>query len=105
MMKIYTRNNKPDPNPENIEVSQDVIVYTEDGLLNIGFFDYLNEKWSFHTDTLIDMDETGDDGKPVQFNWMYAPEELINPVKPKRDKNRIGGHGPSNTPKKKRRKK
>ena len=49
--------------------SVDVFACDGDGLLNLGFYDYENKKWCFHTDTLHDYED-------VDFVWMYPPKGL-----------------------------
>ena len=58
-------------NPE--EHSVDVITSDEDGMLNIGFYNYDMKKWLFHTDTLYDPYE---DGELKHFIWIYPPRIL-----------------------------
>jgi hypothetical protein len=74
-MKVYNRYNKPEPSPDDPSFSVDVIVMTKDGVLNIGFFNYDLDKWLWHTDTSVDMEELID-GEPVEFNWIYPVKEL-----------------------------
>lgn len=74
-MKVYNRNNKPKPSNDSMTLSVDVIAYTEEGLLNIACFDFEEDKWIWHTDTLIDMEELIE-GQPMPFNWIYPPAEL-----------------------------
>lgn len=76
-MKVYTRNNKPDPSQDDPSFSQDVIIMTEDEMLNIGYFDYEQDKWKYHTDTLVDLNEPDEEGVLIKFNWIYPPKELF----------------------------
>lgn len=77
-MKVYTRFNKPEMSSDDPTISVDVIACTEDGLLNIGYFNFQDDKWYWHTDTLVDVEELNEDGEPVQFNWIYPPKELMS---------------------------
>lgn len=51
-------------------MSVDVVCMFEDEMLNIGFFDFEDMEWSFHTDTLYDP-------KGKIFKWMYADPKLL----------------------------
>lgn len=59
---------------EESHLSEDVITFDKDGMLNIGFWDYNNKVWSWHTDTMVDMYEGG---VLIEFSWMYKPENLV----------------------------
>ena len=65
--RMETKDGKPELH------SIDVVTMDELNLPNIGFYNYDTEKWSFHTDTLIDPYEGG---KLIDFVWMYIPKEL-----------------------------
>ena len=52
------------------EFSVDVLTCDSYGVLNIAFYNYDTEEWSFHADTIIDY-------KNEEFVWMYAPEGFI----------------------------
>lgn len=56
------------------EFSVDVFSCDTSGVLNIAYWNFDTEKWAFHTDTIVDPYE---DGKIMDFTWMYAPKELI----------------------------
>lgn len=72
MMEIYTKNDLPKGVP-NETYSYDVITCDEDGLLNIGFYDFAAQKWMFHTDTMVDYYEKGHE---MNFVWIYKPKNL-----------------------------
>ena len=55
------------------EFSVDVFTVNDDGMLNIGYYNYDTKKWGFHTDTLYDPYEGG---KLMDFVWMYKPENF-----------------------------
>lgn len=65
---VFTMNQKPrvskDTLGNDLKHSEDVIILSKDGYLNIGFWNYDTKKWLFHTDTLIDT-------KKEKFVWMY----------------------------------
>lgn len=54
--------------------SVDVVMHFEDGMLNIGYWNYDIEKWKFHADTITDPYEGGE---LSDFAWMYAPQKLV----------------------------
>lgn len=69
----------PDKLPKQIEgelFSEDVIVIDEEGLNGVAFYDYGLKEWGFHTDTLVDYNEKGNETK---WMWYYPPisKELI----------------------------
>ena len=74
--------------PTQIEGEQhsvDVIVYAEENMLNVGFYQFAEKKWLFHTDTLQDPYENNE---LMDFVWMYKPDYLtqINPKNPNKPK-------------------
>ena len=71
--KIYGKQEIPQQSKDDPDFSEDVITCDEGGLLNIGFYSYKENKWSFHTDTLVDYCEKGHE---MEFVWMYRPTEL-----------------------------
>ena len=56
---------------ENENHSVDVITIDECNMMNIGFYHFVDEKWYFHTDTLIKNYEEKD------FKWIYKPDYLV----------------------------
>lgn len=72
-IKIYTQNDYPEPSKDDNTFSVDVICADKEGMMNIGCYNYKDEEWVFHTDTMVD---------PYEFNevypfvWMYKPDEL-----------------------------
>ena len=74
-MKIYTEKDFPKPEmvdgkAENFSVD---VITVHDEMLNIGYYDFVKERWKFHADTLVDPYEFG---QVYEFAWMYKPEEL-----------------------------
>jgi hypothetical protein len=67
-MNVYNKTEFPE-RKQGEDYSVDVLTCDEDGLLNLGFYNYIEKVWCFHTDTLQNYDE-------VAFVWMYAPKEL-----------------------------
>jgi len=53
--------------------SVDVISCDVDGMMNLCYWDYEKERWSFLADALSDPYEGG---KLIDFVWMYKPDEL-----------------------------
>lgn len=73
-MKIYKKTEHPEKIKGEV-FSVDVITCDEDGLPNLGFYNYDTDTWSFHTDTLSDYSN-------VNFVWMYIPtSKMINCIK------------------------
>lgn len=60
---------------ENEGESVDVIINLQ-GMLNIGFYSYVNKKWYFHTDTFVE--PYTEKGELTDFHWCYVPEEILN---------------------------
>lgn len=58
-----------DLNGEELDMSVDVITINEDGMMDIGWYNYDLDDWGFHTDTLTDRPEGS-------FVWMYKPENF-----------------------------
>ena len=56
---------------ENENHSVDVITIDESNMMNIGFYHFVDEKWYFHTDTLIK------DYEEEDFKWIYQPDYLV----------------------------
>ena len=65
---VHSRSEFPSLVP-NEAFSVDVITYDEEGMMNIGFYSYDLQRWSFHTDTLVDYSD-------MDFVWMYKPDFL-----------------------------
>lgn len=70
---IYNKEIEPRPSETDKNVSEDVITIDECNMLNIGFYHYLDKKWYFHTNTLVDYYEKDNE---MDFKWMYKPSEL-----------------------------
>ena len=68
-MKVYEKTEYP-TQADSSDCSVDVLTCDGNGFLNLGFYDYTYNKWSFHTDTLQNGYEK------ENFVWMYVPEEL-----------------------------
>jgi len=80
-MKIYKNTEHPKLSEDSekptsdAQLSEDVFTYDQEGLMNVAYYDYDEEKWNFHTDTLIDPYENG---KLFNFVWLYCPKEMID---------------------------
>lgn len=72
-LKIHNKSEHP-THVKGEQFSVDVITCDKSGLINLGFYNYDMEKWSFHTDTLQNYDN-------VEFVWIYAPKGLIQKAK------------------------
>ena len=69
MISYYNpKKTQPRLNPEGDNISVDVFVIDEHGLHGIAFFCYESNEWLFHTDTLIDYNEEGNNTK---WLWYY----------------------------------
>lgn len=77
-IKTFRKHNRPKASTDDLTFSVDVFICFDEKLLCVGCFDFENDGWLFHSDTLTD--RTDED-----FSWMYAPEELLkflSPVSP-----------------------
>jgi len=70
-MEVFKKTQFPRAANDDLRFSEDVIILTQDGLLNIGYYSFEDAGWVFHTYTLVDMNE-------VEFVWMYAPQCLLD---------------------------
>ena len=66
---VYNQNDLPHPSKDDFRYSVDVFIRLDE-MFNVGFFDFEDKVWSFHTDTLINPD-----GK--NFIWMYPNNEFF----------------------------
>lgn len=71
-MKIYKKSDHP-TQVEGEYFSIDVITCDDKGLINIGFYNYDTETWSFHSDTLYDYTD-------VDFVWIYPPVDEMQKI-------------------------
>lgn len=62
------KTDKPHPSKDVKEHSVDVFTIDEDGMHGLAFYDFEDEKWSFHTETMVDYEEPGNETK---WNWYY----------------------------------
>ncbi len=60
--------NKPKPSPDDVTFSVDVLIIDENELHGVACYSFEDEKWIFHTDTLVDYDEVGHE---TQWRWYY----------------------------------
>ncbi len=63
----------PDEYPTRVEdedFSVDVFILDENGMHGIAFWNFDDEVWRFHTDTLVDYNEKGAETK---WKWYYPP--------------------------------
>lgn len=56
------------------EFSVDVFVIDENGMHGIAFYSFDDQKWRFHTDTLVDYNEAGNETK---WKWYYPIIEKL----------------------------
>ncbi len=57
----------------NPEFSVDVFIIDENGLHGIACYDYLEDRWLFHTDTLEDYLKQG---VQIKWKWYYPPYSI-----------------------------
>lgn len=74
-MEIHNKSEHP-MQVEGEQFSVDVITCDDEGLVNLGFYNYDTNSWSFHSDTVYDYTD-------VDFAWVYPPikdmlKSLIN---------------------------
>lgn len=72
-LEVHDQNEHPKPSEDDPSFSVDVICADQEGMMNIGSYSFTDEKWIFHTDTLVDPYEFGE---VYPFVWMYRPKEL-----------------------------
>lgn len=51
-------------------MSVDVITIDEEGLINLAYYSFRENEWKFHTDTLVDYFEKGNE---MKWGWYYSP--------------------------------
>jgi hypothetical protein len=80
-MRIHKRSEHPRM-VEAEQFSVDVITCDENGLINLGFYNFDSDTWSFHTDTLYDYTN-------IEFVWMYVPvNRMVNALENKEHERR-----------------
>ena len=65
---------------EGEDFSVDVFILDETGVHGIAFWNFDDEVWRFHTDTLVDYNEKGAETK---WKWYYPPFGLDQVFKAK----------------------
>ena len=68
-MKIYKKTEHPEMVPDE-HFSVDVITCDSDGLINLGYYNYADKEWNFHSDTMRDYTN-------VEFTWIYPPVDKM----------------------------
>lgn len=64
------KKNKPRPSKDDITFSEDVCIIDENNVQGVAYFCFESMQWRFHTDTLVDYDEPGNETK---WMWYYPP--------------------------------
>lgn len=59
---------KPRPSEDDPTFSEDVCIIDENNVQGVACYVYEDERWMFHTDTLVDYDEVGAETK---WLWYY----------------------------------
>ena len=62
--KLHKPFNRPRPNQEAPHISVDVFTIDEEGMHGLAFYSFTDERWYFHTETLIDV-------QTIQWRWYY----------------------------------
>jgi len=78
IMLFEPATDKPKRSEDVPEYSVDVCVIDENNINGLAFYDFEDDEWHFHTDTLIDYNETGNETK---WRWYYpsvTSKEIIN---------------------------
>lgn len=68
-VNVFDPNSKPIESEDDKMLSVDVCCIDEEGLHNLGYYNFEENKWKFHTDTLVDYFEKGNETKW----WWYYP--------------------------------
>lgn len=69
------KTNKPKPDKEDPEFSEDVCIIDENGLIGVACFSFEDNTWVFPFDTLIDYN--GKDAE-TKWKWYYPPVNSAN---------------------------
>lgn len=87
-MKIYKKTELPMPDTEDFSVT--VLTYHENGVNNLGFYNFDSEDWSFFTDS-------DNEYKDSEFVWMYPPNRQMEAffIKTIKDKDKDESAPPS----------
>lgn len=68
-IKLYDpKLHKPNQSKEDIRFSEDVFIIDENGMHGLAFYSFEDEEWNFHTETLVDYNESGAETK---WKWYY----------------------------------
>ena len=63
----------PERSEDDRNYSNDVFIIDQDGMIGVAFYNFVIMKWLFHTDTLVDYSEFGNE---TQWKWFYSPISL-----------------------------
>jgi hypothetical protein len=81
-MKIFKNTDFPkrdeSSDGKKFDDSVEVIIFDETGILHIGYYNYDSNEWVYCDGEYTPYDITS--AELMNFNWMYAPEELTNKV-------------------------
>lgn len=76
---FYDHTEIPKVSSDDSDYSEDVFIIDEDGMNGLAYYCFRDSKWYFHTDTLVDYFEEGNETK---WKWYY-PIANIDLVFPK----------------------
>lgn len=60
----------PAVSEEDCSHSVDVFILDEEGMHGLAFYSFEDKRWIFHTDTLVDYNEPGNE---MKWKWYYPP--------------------------------
>lgn len=64
------KTNKPKLNKDEPAFSEDICIIDENGVNGIAFFSFVEKKWVFYIDTLIDYNT---EAAGIKWRWYYPP--------------------------------
>ncbi|HFK5563460.1 TPA: hypothetical protein ACGZ9C_003128 [Elizabethkingia anophelis] len=76
-IKLFNQNELPEPSNEDKDFSEDVFIVDQDNLNGIAYYSFKDSEWMFHTETMVDYFEEGNETK---FWWYYPPVTIKNEV-------------------------
>jgi hypothetical protein len=68
--ELHDPSQRPKHSDDTREFSVDVFTIDEHGLPGLAYFSFEDDRWRFHTDTLVDYNEHGNE---TRWNWYYPP--------------------------------
>ena len=78
MPLLFDKTQLPRVSVDDTLYSEDVFIIDENGLNGLAYYCFEDNKWYFHTDTLVDYDE---ENHETEWKWYYPPvkvEDVFN---------------------------